>query len=352
MKTISKIMFFVIVLLAFAPVMFALEQTVGLRIGASFPLNDYNKDNSENELHFMAGLGYEAWLRDYVSMGIYPYYTTLQANHLDVIETKGDPIYKTQIIGAEIQARFRPTKGAVINFKKGALQRIAPFAQIGIGAAYVDNDSLNHGSVENDMLDGEIVFLAPTVGLGVSFLTKWNVNLDLGVQLDHAVSDKVDTWDDNGKFLELKDMHIMPYVGIGYTFGKKSGSAAAIVRRILRNVVSMEQDFTLDGVQFEFDSSRLTSDAKVVLKEVIEAMKKHPTVKLEIQGHTDKVGTPEYNITLSQERAQAVKDYMVANGISATRLSTKGFGENKPLASNDTAEGRALNRRIEFIIVK
>lgn len=338
MKTISKIMVSVIILLAFASAMFAIEQTVGVRLGGSFPLNDYNNENSENKVHFMAGLAYEAWLKDYVSMGIYPYYTKLEGNSFPVKSG-----YEAKIIGADIQARFRPTKVAVVNFKNGPLQRIAPYAQIGVGAAYVDNE-------DPAKMDGKFAFLAPTIGLGVSFMTKWDINLDLGVQLDHAVTDEIDNLVGGSTF--FKDAHYMPYLGVGYTFGKKGGSATTIVPFRLRNVVSMEQDFILDGVQFEFGSSKLTADAKDVLKEVIEAMKKSPNVKLDIQGHTDNAGKPEYNITLSQERAQAVKDYMVANGISASRLSTSGFGENKPMASNETPEGRALNRRIEFVIVK
>lgn len=341
MKNTSKILLIALALMAFSTAMFALEQTVGLRFGCSHPLNDYNDTNNshDKDVHFMAGLNYEAWLKDYVSMGIYPYYTRLEATGTTPVL----PPYATDIVGAEIQARFRPTKGAVINFNDGALHRIAPYAQIGVGAAYYDNN-------DNGDMDGKIAFLAPTAGLGLSFQTKWNIDLDLGVQLDHAVSDKVDNWTEPDPIFQ--DAHFMPYLGIGYTFGKKGGSSNAIVSRLLRNVVSMEQDFTLDGVQFEFDSSKLTSDAKVVLQEVIEAMKKHPNVRLEIQGHTDNVGDPSYNITLSQERAQAVKDHMVENGISATRLTTNGFGENKPIASNATAEGRALNRRIEFVIVK
>ena len=342
MKNTSKILLIALALMAFSTAMFALEQTVGLRFGCSHPLNDYNDTNNshDKDVHFMAGLNYEAWLKDYVSMGIYPYYTRLEATGTTPVL----PPYATDIVGAEIQARFRPTKGAVINFKDGALHRIAPYAQIGVGAAYVDNNDAVQG------IDGGFAFLAPTAGLGLSFQTKWNIDLDLGVQLDHAVSDKVDTWTEPDPIFQ--DAHFMPYLGIGYTFSKKGGSSNAIVSRLLRNVVSMEQDLTLDGVQFEFDSSKLTSDAKVVLQEVIEAMKKHPNVRLEIQGHTDNVGDPSYNITLSQERAQAVKDHMVENGISATRLTTNGFGENKPIASNATAEGRALNRRIEFVIVK
>lgn len=338
MNNISKILVTIIVLLAFAPAMFALEQTIGLRFGCSHPMNDYNDTGNTHskDVHFMAGLNYEAWLKDYVSMGIYPYYTKLEATGTSPVL----PTYTTNVIGAEIQARFRPTNFLVVLFDEGALHRIAPYAQIGVGAAYVDNDGL---------MDGGFAFLAPTAGLGLSFQTRWNLDFDLGVQLDHAVNDKIDNLVEDDF---LQDAHFMPYIGIGYTFGKKGGGSSAIVSRLLRNVVSMEQDFVLDGVQFEFDSAKLTNDAKVVLQEVIDAMKKNPSVLLEIHGHTDNAGEADYNITLSQERATAVKDYMVQKGVSTTRLTTKGFGENKPMASNETAEGRALNRRIEFVIVK
>ena len=136
--------------MVFSKAMFALEQTVTCVSAA--PKNDISVDYPDHGIvNFMAGLNYEAWLKDYISMGIYPYYTKLENDS----NING---YAAKVIGAEIQARFRPTKVAVVNFKDGALQRIAPYAQIGIGAAYVDNDN---------MLDGQFAFLAPTAGLGL-----------------------------------------------------------------------------------------------------------------------------------------------------------------------------------------
>lgn len=334
MKNISKIIIIALLITAFAQAAFAIEHSVGLRLGGTLPLNDYNNKDHNNKTHLMGGLGYEAWLKECVSVGIFPYYTKLEGELKAAKSTK----YEATIIGAELQARYRPNKVAVINFAQGPLHRIAPYAQLGLGAAYVDN---------NDALDGKFAFMAPTAGLGVSLMSVWNVDLDLAVQLDHVLSDKVDN-NVTGKF---NDAHLMPYLGLSYTFGRKKAEDTGY-RGPRRNIISMVDDFTLDGVQFEFGSNKLTASAQEALDEVIVELKKHPEVRLEIHGHTDNVGQGDYNITLSQERAIAVKDYMVSKGISKSRIETMGFGDRRPVASNDTAEGRALNRRIDFIIVK
>jgi outer membrane protein OmpA-like peptidoglycan-associated protein len=78
----------------------------------------------------------------------------------------------------------------------------------------------------------------------------------------------------------------------------------------------------------------------------------NPDIEVEIQGHTDNVGKHDYNITLSQSRADAVKKWLVNAGISSSRITTKGFAFDKPLATNDTPEGRQQNRRIEFLRIQ
>ncbi len=81
-------------------------------------------------------------------------------------------------------------------------------------------------------------------------------------------------------------------------------------------------------------------------------MKKNPDLRVEIDGHTDSTGTAAYNMALSEKRAEAIKDHLVTRGINPERLTTKGFGFTKPAASNDTKEGRAQNRRVEFTPIK
>lgn len=105
---------------------------------------------------------------------------------------------------------------------------------------------------------------------------------------------------------------------------------------------------TLAGVNFEFDSARLTADSKSRLDEGLAILKRHPNLKVEIAGHTDSTGSDAYNQGLSERRAKAVMDYMVANGANAANLTARGYGESQPVADNGTKEGRAKNRRVEF----
>lgn len=107
----------------------------------------------------------------------------------------------------------------------------------------------------------------------------------------------------------------------------------------------------LHGVTFEFDSARLTANAKAVLDTVVTALGA-VAVQVEIDGHTDSIGSDEYNIKLSERRAASVQAYLTENGIDASRLMTKGFGESMPVADNETDEGREMNRRVELKIVE
>jgi OOP family OmpA-OmpF porin len=104
-------------------------------------------------------------------------------------------------------------------------------------------------------------------------------------------------------------------------------------------------------VNFAFNKADLTPDSKPVLDGVADGLKKHPRVKVEIQGHTDGVGKPAYNLQLSQRRAQAVLDYLATDGVSADQMVAKGYGMTQPIASNKTAEGRAQNRRVVMYVL-
>jgi OOP family OmpA-OmpF porin len=99
-------------------------------------------------------------------------------------------------------------------------------------------------------------------------------------------------------------------------------------------------------VLFEFNSARLKDT--YVLDEAAKILVSQPSITGEIRGHTDSVGPAEYNMTLSQRRADAVLEYFVSKGVAANRLRAVGYGESSPIAPNDTDEGRALNRRVEL----
>lgn len=103
-------------------------------------------------------------------------------------------------------------------------------------------------------------------------------------------------------------------------------------------------------VNFGFDSSDLTPAAKANLDKLAQVLKNNMDTNINIYGHTDSKGTDAYNLSLSERRAAAVKNYLVSQGVSASRMFTMGVGEKEPVASNDTDAGRAENRRVEFAI--
>ena len=102
----------------------------------------------------------------------------------------------------------------------------------------------------------------------------------------------------------------------------------------------------LEGVNFEFDSAKLTSASTPVLDDVATSLQKHHRLKVELQGHTDSTGPAEYNMKLSQRRADSVRDYLISKGVSSEQLVTKGYGLTQPVETNKTAAGRAANRRV------
>jgi OOP family OmpA-OmpF porin len=99
-----------------------------------------------------------------------------------------------------------------------------------------------------------------------------------------------------------------------------------------------------EDVLFDFDKAEVKGT--LMLDEAVEILRLNPEISVEVQGHTDNTGDANYNMDLSLRRANAVRDYMISKGISPSRLRAEGFGESQPHFSNDTAEGRARNRRV------
>jgi len=108
----------------------------------------------------------------------------------------------------------------------------------------------------------------------------------------------------------------------------------------------------LENIFFETDSFRLKSESRQQLNEMIVFMNNNPGWIVEIGGHTDNVGTENYNMVLSEKRAAAVVNYLINNGVPPKRFRSKGYGFSKPLADNTTAEGRTINRRTEFKLIE
>lgn len=106
----------------------------------------------------------------------------------------------------------------------------------------------------------------------------------------------------------------------------------------------------LRGAHFEFDSARLTAAGESALDVVVSTMREHADLRVRCEGHTDSVGSDAYNQALGQRRADAVRQYLVDQGIDGSRVTAVSFGESRPAADNSTPEGRAENRRVEIIV--
>ncbi len=122
-----------------------------------------------------------------------------------------------------------------------------------------------------------------------------------------------------------------------------SGGCPAVEQKVQERL-----EYAARAVQFESGSATLKESSYVILSEIAGIMRQYPSYHLSINGHTDNVGSDVRNLTLSQERAIACRKFLVATGIDEGRISSAGFGDSRPLQSNDTAEGRRLNRRVEF----
>ena len=115
---------------------------------------------------------------------------------------------------------------------------------------------------------------------------------------------------------------------------------------------AVDQRFILRGVKFEFDSDKLTKPAEQILNDVADTLAAYPDVTVEVQGHTDSLGTDAYNLGLSERRSNSVKRYLSGRGVNGARMRPVGYGEAQPIADNATAEGQEENRRVEFRVVE
>lgn len=140
-------------------------------------------------------------------------------------------------------------------------------------------------------------------------------------------------------------------------------NAVDSVQVVNENIIPLKKDIfmtpvevgitvRLKNIYFDFDKTTLKPESFVELNKVVEFLKQNPRVSIEIAGHTDGKGSESYNINLSQGRSQSVVDYLAGQGIEGARLQAHGYGKSKPIDTNDTDEGRANNRRVEFTVLK
>lgn len=116
--------------------------------------------------------------------------------------------------------------------------------------------------------------------------------------------------------------------------------------------VEVGETFQLNNVLFAFNKWDLLTESYEELNTVVKFLNENPKVEIEVSGHTDNIGSDNYNMELSQKRADAVKNYLISQKVAGNRITSKGYGKTKPIAENTTEMGREQNRRVEFTITK
>ena len=136
-----------------------------------------------------------------------------------------------------------------------------------------------------------------------------------------------------------------------FEFRGEHSSIDPLVRDVPLQPVKTGKSIVLNNIFYETDSYELLPESRAELNKLYEFMKESGDAKVEISGHTDNTGTPEYNKELSEKRAASVVNYLIERGISPDRLVSAGYGEERPVADNNTESGKARNRRTELTII-
>lgn len=198
-------------------------------------------------------------------------------------------------------------------------------------------------------------------GVVVDEVTQDPVQASLSfVSLESGVEVLADENAQDGTFyvsLPSKESYAVNVASPGYllyseNINLEAQTDATVVRiRIELTPIKSGERAILKNVFFEYDSYELRSMSRIELNRLVDFLSINPEISIRIDGHTDNVGSVSYNRQLSLDRAQAVKDYLVSQGVNSERLHVKGFGADVPIADNDTEEGRGLNRRTEITIL-
>jgi outer membrane protein OmpA-like peptidoglycan-associated protein len=350
---------------------------LGVQGGEHIMLNDFDTKKF--------GWGGEALLRyglsEHFSLGFLTGYNDIKTENSFLFPNIKYTYLKMYTIPASLMGylHFTPTED------------VSPYLYIGAGIATMKKRDALGNYIPNS--DWQTYALFPA-GIGVEILLNSQITLgvDLGMRVfgsdnvERAETDKVD-W---------PDAYATARAGLNFYFGK--GKAAEVTEapsapvaqpvvpaRVETTKVVPEEvakpvlpettvavpkapvpvvpkegavvlekgkGFILEGVNFEFNSAALAAEGVVTLEKVLAALRNNPEVRVKIVGHTDNIGSKKYNDRLSLQRAESVKLWLVISGILSTRLTTAGVGFSEPIATNDTPEGRAKNRRIEFHVEK
>lgn len=209
----------------------------------------------------------------------------------------------------------------------------------------------------------DVPVIAVSILKGTIFDAVTNAPLEADIELvDNVLNQVIASFKSNsatGKFLVSLPAGKNYGIAVkkeGYLFHSENFDipASAGYQEYVKDVplknIAVGTKIVLRNIFFDFDKATLRPESTYELERLVQLLKDVPTMKIEIGGHTDSKGADDYNMKLSASRAQSVMDYLAAHGVDKSRLTSKGYGETKPMATNDTDEGRQLNRRTEFEI--
>jgi outer membrane protein OmpA-like peptidoglycan-associated protein len=227
--------------------------------------------------------------------------------------------------------------------------KVRPFAGAGVGTARLDLSSGNGATFgESDRVG------AYQLAMGASSWLTRQLALTLSYRLINTEEAQF-----QGSGLRSEYTSDSAMIGLRYFFqpvknirmadAAQAGTASAATGAAAGAQAEIAAfEVVLRPVNFKFDTSELTDPAKQTLDEIAGRLEKAPNMKVTIDGHTDFIGSSDYNMALGERRANAVKDYLSGKGVNAAVLDVRSFGESQPTESNQTAEGRATNRRAEI----
>jgi outer membrane protein OmpA-like peptidoglycan-associated protein len=228
----------------------------------------------------------------------------------------------------------------------GFAPKLRPFIGGGAGAVMLTLDDFTNARHTNRTDSDPVFGYQWGAGLNYEMSERWTSSLGY-----RKIKTRTASYD--------MDMVNVPYaadaalLGVRYSFGNKETYAQAAAAEPApqpaeQAEIAAFETVVLRPVNFKFDHADLTRPAQQTLDDVASQLAAHPELRVTIEGHTDWIGTEDYNLGLGQRRAESVRDYLVQHGVDASQLEVKSLGESQPVADNHTRAGRAMNRRAEF----
>lgn len=260
-------------------------------------------------------------------------------------------------------------------------ETLTPFVTVGAG---MNGYQVDMPQGEKDLDLDFALEVGSSVGMFANLSENWKIKGELGAyQLVSTTFDGVPGTEGYGIFGANMDAFMKFDIGLEWYFSKGEASKICalynglempdpvdyerlenivkkyIPREVVKEIVvekevpsrASNNSMLLMGVNFDFNRNRLKAESYPILFHAAKVLKQNPSVKVEVQGYTDNIGSAKANKALSLKRANTVKKYLVARGISASRINVVGYGESNPVGDNKDAAGRAMNRRIEFKVI-